>query len=111
MASYNTTIVSDAPPKSAIELAMERLRQQDAESGVETTSLTAAQTSAIADARRAYEAQVAECRILHEAALQTAFEPDAHVQLEANYRRDLSRFVSDRDRKIKRIRNSPDVTD
>jgi hypothetical protein len=83
---------------------MEKLRQQDAASGAETTALSKAQTDAIAEARRAYEAQVAECRILHESALATAVDPDARAQLEANYRRDLSRFASDRDRRIKKIR-------
>ena len=32
--------MSDAPPKSAVELAMEKLAQQDVESGAEATSLT-----------------------------------------------------------------------
>ena len=93
-------MVSDQPPKSAVELAMERLRQKDAEAGVETTPMTAAQKEAIAEAQRAYEAQVAECRILHNSALLTTADPEARRELEANYRRDMARFASDRDRKI-----------
>lgn len=79
---------------------MERLRQKDAESGIETTSMTEAQKEAIAEARRTYDAQLAECRILHDSALLTTVEPEARRELDANYRRDLARFASDRDRKI-----------
>ena len=104
MGSYNTAIMSDAPPKTALELAMEKLKQQDAEAGIEATSLTDAQTTAIAEARRAYEAQVAECRILHDSDMLTTLEPDARAELEAHYRRDLARSASDRDRAIEKIR-------
>ena len=103
--------MSDKPPKSTVELVMERLRQQDAASGIEITPLTESQTAAIADARRTYEAQVAECRILHESAMRAAVEPDTRAEFEANYRRDLSRFTTDRDRKIERIRKESDGTD
>ena len=83
---------------------MERLRQKDAESGVEATSLTDAQTEAINEVRRSYDAQLAECRILHDSALLTTVEPEARQELEANFRRDLAWFASDRDRKIDAIR-------
>tara|TARA_B100001123_G_C15327262_1_gene1029970 strand:+ start:3704 stop:4006 length:303 start_codon:yes stop_codon:yes gene_type:complete len=96
--------MSDAPPKTAVELALERLRQQDAESGVEEVQLTARQTEELSAAHRHYEAQVAECKILHQAALQTTLEPDARAELDANYRRDMSQFSADRDRKTKKIR-------
>ncbi len=92
--------MSGAPPKSAVELVMERLRQKDAESGVKATPLTNTQIETIAEARRICEARIAECRILHDAALLTILEPEALQELEANYRRDLARFASDRDRKI-----------
>ena len=98
--------MTNVPPKSAIELAMERLEREDAEAGINTPSLTNQQISAIADAKRSYEAQVAECRILHESAMLTTFEPNARAELEANYRRDLSRAASDRDSKIEKIRKS-----
>ena len=42
---------------------MERLRKKDAEAGVQETTLTDAQREAIAEARRVYEARVAERRI------------------------------------------------
>ena len=99
----------NSPPKSAIELVMERLKQQDAESGVDAAPLTEAQTSAIAEARRTYDAGVAECRILHESALRTTHDPEARQGLDANYRRDLARLTTDRDRKIDKIRGEPDA--
>ena len=93
-----------ATPKSAVELVMERLRQKDAEAGIETTVLTDSQKNVIADARRTYDAQCAECRILYDSTLITVLEPDRRAELAANYRRDLGRFTSDRDRKIEAVR-------
>ena len=87
---------------------MEKLRRQDEADGVETVALTAAPREAIAEVRRAYEAQVAECRILHQSALAAAVEPAAREEVEANHRRDLGRFATDRDRKIARIREDGD---
>ena len=87
---------------------MEKLRRQDEADGVETVALTAAQREAIAEVRRAYEAQVAECTILHQSALAAAVEPAAREEIEANHRRDLGRFATDRDRKIARIREDGD---
>ena len=83
---------------------MEKLKQQDADAGLEANPLTPAQAAAIADARRTYDAHVAEARILHESATQTTIDPDARAELDANYRRDLSRFAGDRDKKIDKIR-------
>ena len=95
--------MSDAP-KSALELALAKLDQQDAENGVEATPLTDAQAGAIAGVRRTYEAHAAESRILHQSALATTPDPGAPEELETNQRRDMARFASDRDRKIERIR-------
>ena len=96
--------MGDGAPKSAYELAMEKLKRQDEADGVEAVELTPAQIEAIADARRAYQARVAECRILHRSALTGAADVQALQELEANHRRDLARFASDRDKRIERIR-------
>ena len=98
--------MSDAPPKSAVELAMEKLKRQDAETGVEARVLSDDQKAAIADARRDYEAKVAECRILSDASRATAVDPEALRELEENYQRDLSRIASARDKKIREITES-----
>lgn len=91
-------------PKSAYELAMERLKKKDAEQGVVEKKLTDAQKAAIAEARSVYEARVAERQILHRDKLLMTFDPAAVEVLEQEYRRDLERFGTDRDAKIKRIR-------
>ena len=94
----------DKPLKSAIELAMERLRKKDADAGIESKPLTDAQKAAIAEARNVCEAKVAESEVLHQSTLRRVFDPAEREALETEYRRDRERFVSDRDAKIERIR-------
>ena len=94
----------DQAPKSALELAMERLRKQDAEAGIVDTPLTDEQKAAIGDARNFCEAKLAELRILHQSKLARTIEPDARALLEEGYRRDAQRLTDDRDRRIQRIR-------
>ena len=95
--------MSDAP-KSAIDIVMERLRKKDAEAGTEQRPLTDAQRAAIAEARRVYEAQAAERRIMHQSTVAGIFEPAELEERESELRRDLDRFERERDEKIKRIR-------
>jgi hypothetical protein len=97
-------IVSKDAPKSAVELVMERLKQQDAGADVEATTLTDDQKEAIAAARRDYEAKVAEAEILFHSKLAAAFDPEARQELEANHRRDVGQSASTRDRKIAAVR-------
>jgi hypothetical protein len=59
-------MAGDEAPKSAYELAMERLRKKDAEEGVERRPLTDAQRTAIAEVRNFYEAKLAEIEVLHQ---------------------------------------------
>lgn len=96
--------MSNGAPKSALELVMERLRRKDAESGIEEQKLTDAQKEAIAEARSVYEARVAERQILHRGSVLKTFDPQEREKLDEEYRRDLDRFASDRDAKIRRIR-------
>ena len=91
-------------PKSAVELVMERLKQQDVGADVEATTLTDDQKEAIAAARRDYEAKVAEAEILFHSKLAAAFDPEARQELEANHRRDVGQSASTRDRKIAAVR-------
>ena len=91
-------------PKSAYELAMERLKKKDAEQGVVEQKLTEAQKAAIAEARSIYEARVAERQILHREKQLTTFDPAAIEVIDEEYRRDLERFAYDRDARIKKIR-------
>jgi hypothetical protein len=96
--------VTDEAPKSAYELAMERLRKKDRDEGVEEQPLTPEQRTAIAEARQVAEARLAEREILYQAAIRRVADPDAAATLEDEYRRDRERVASDRDEKIARIR-------
>jgi len=93
-------------PKSAYELAMERLRQKDREAGVEERPLTEQQKAAIADARQVYQARMAEREILHRDALQKARSPEEVEKLDSELARDRDRLASDRDRKIAEIKQT-----
>ena len=91
-------------PRSALEIVMERLRKKDADAGIEEKPISDEQRAAIADARSIYDARVAERRIMHQSALLTVFDPAEREQLEQLFRRDLERLESDRDARIRRIR-------
>jgi hypothetical protein len=91
-------------PKSALELAMERLRKKDADAGVVEQKLSDAQKAAIAEARSVYEARVAERQILYRQKQLITADPGELTTMEDEYRRDMDRFASDRDAKIRKIR-------
>ena len=95
--------MSDAP-KSALELVMERLRKKDADAGVAGPALTDAQRAAIAEARSVYEARVAERRIMHQSAAVRTLDPQERQALDDELRRDLERFESEREGKVRKIR-------
>jgi hypothetical protein len=96
--------MADDAPKSAYELAMERLRQKDREEGVIERPLTEEQKTAIAEARKVYEAKVAEREILHRDALGKARSAEEVAKLNDELARDRDRFARDRDRKLAEIR-------
>ena len=100
--------MTDEAPKSAYELAMERLRQRDADEGIEERAVSDAQKAEIAEARRVHAAKTAEAEILYKSKLMTTFEPDELAKLEEQHRRDLARIQTDLDRKLKKIRAEPD---
>lgn len=95
--------MSDAP-KSALELAMERLKQKDAEAGITHTPLTDDQRAAIAEARSVCEARIAERRIMHQSQTAGFSDPQAQEQQQEALRRDIAQLESDRDAKIRAIR-------
>lgn len=95
--------MSEGAPKSAYELAMERLRKQDEEAGVTRRELTEADKAAIAEIRSFYQAKIAEIELRHGSAA-AIFDPAERQTLDAEYRRDRERLTEERDRKIERIR-------
>ena len=94
----------DDRPKTAYEIAMERLRKKDTEAGVTERPLTDEQKAAIAEARQVHDAKVAEREILHQAALRGASTHEEIERLNEELRRDRERLASARDRKISEIR-------
>jgi len=96
--------MADDAPKTAYELAMERLRRKDGEAGSEDRPLSDAQKAAIAELRQFYKAKGAELEILHRSALGKASTREEIDQLNENLRRDNERLASERDRKIAEIR-------
>jgi hypothetical protein len=93
-------------PKSAYELAMERLRRKDAEAGVAEKALTGDQKAQIAEARSRAEARIAELKILHASRTAGLFDPLEREAADAELRREIERVTEERDRAIARIRES-----
>ena len=98
--------MSDGAPKSALELAMARLKKQDAEQGVSERPLSEDQKNEIAEVRQTYSARLAQEEILFKSKVAGVFEYDARQALEDNYRRDVERLNHERDRKIEKIRSA-----
>jgi hypothetical protein len=96
--------VDDTPPKSSVELAMERLRKRDADAGIEPLLLTEEQKEAITEIRNFYGAKLAELEILQESRLRKTFDPAEHETIESESRRDRERLTTERDAKIAKIR-------
>ena len=97
--------MSDAP-KSALELVMERLKKKDADAGITEKPLTDEQRAAIAEARSVYDARVAERRIMHHSGPSERWTPQERQTLDDALRRDLERFESDRESKVRKIREA-----
>ena len=95
----------DAPLKSAYELAMERLRAEDREAGVEESQpLTPKQKKAIAELRSKAKASLAELEILHRKELAAAADSEALTKLEEQYEIDRRRVESSLESGIERVR-------
>jgi hypothetical protein len=95
---------SDDSPKSAVELAMERLRRKDAEAGIEERAVTAEQKAQIAEVQSVYASKVAEAEILYKSKLMTGLDPESRAKLDEQHRRDLDRLNSEKERKLAKIR-------
>jgi hypothetical protein len=91
-------------PKTAYEIAMERLRREDAAAGVEEREVSKEQKEEIAEIKRVYAAKAAEAEILYRSKLMSAFEPEERAKLEQGHRRDLERIKEDQERKLSKLR-------
>jgi hypothetical protein len=100
--------MSDDKPRSAVELAMERLRKRDADSGAVERAVTDEQKAEISEARSVHASKVAELEILHRSKMRAPFEPAERARAEDDYRRELQRLNEDLERKIEKIRAKGD---
>ena len=91
-------------PKSAFELAMERLNAEDREAGTRETPLSPKQKEAIAEARRIASAGLAEREILFKDVMRKTADPDARAAAEREYQIDRQRINDDCERALEGIR-------
>jgi len=98
--------MSDAP-KSAWEIALEKLQQQDRERGTAAPGpLSDDQKKEIASVRQRYQAKMAEAEILHNDERRKALQdPDALAKVEEEYRIERRRIDDARERDIERVRS------
>jgi hypothetical protein len=95
----------DHKPKTAYEVAMERLKAEDREAGGgDDKPLNPEQKERIAEARRVASARLAEREILFRDAMKKTFEPEAREKAEAEYKVDRQRIQDDCERAVANIR-------
>ena len=98
--------MEDDKPRSAVEIAMARLKQRDAESGVVDRTTTDEQKAALAEARSVHAAKVAELQILQRSKLSGLFDPADRDRVDAEHRDELRRLADDLERRIGKIRRT-----
>lgn len=96
--------MSDGAPKSAYELAMERLRKKDEEAGIVRREVSEEAKARIAEVRSLYQAKLAETELRYQANAAKIVDPGERAGLDAEYRRDRERLTDERERKIEKIR-------
>lgn len=96
---------NDAPPKSAYELAMERLTAEDREKGIEMRPLSDAQKQEIAALRQKAKAGLAELEILRTKSISEAGgDPKTLAEIDEHYEVDRSRIESRLEDDVARIK-------
>lgn len=96
--------MNDDAPKSALELAIARLKQKDAAAGSVEAPLTDAQKAEIADVRQLYAARRAQAEIMHKASLASAVDVEGLARLHEEFRRDTDRMQRELEEKVAAIR-------
>ena len=91
-------------PKTAFELAMERLKAEDKEAGTKETPLSPKQKKAIAEARRVASSRLAEREILFRDSMKKTPDPEMREKAESEYHVDRQRINDDCERAIEGIR-------
>jgi hypothetical protein len=93
-------------PKSAYEIALEKLKRQDQERGEKPpATLNERQKKAIAEIRSKYDARLAEREILFKAEREKVMaDPDVLEKIEEEYARERRHLEEQRDREITAVR-------
>jgi hypothetical protein len=94
-------------PKSAFELAMERLDAEDREAGTKEITLSPEQKEAIAEARRVASSRLAEREILFRDSMKRTPDPELREKAESEYQIDRQRIHDDCERAVDAIRRGP----
>jgi hypothetical protein len=95
----------DAAPKSAYELAMERLQAQDRRAGIEPRPLNDDQKKRIAAKRQHAKAKLAELEILRGKSIGEAMgDPEKLAEIDRHYEVDRQRINSRLEDDVRRIR-------
>jgi hypothetical protein len=90
--------------KTAYELAMERLRKQDREAGIEARTVTDEQKAEIAEVRRVYKARIAQEEVMFESKLRASLDPGERETFQLQLRHERERLTSEQEAKIEKIR-------
>jgi len=96
--------MNDDAPKSALEVAMARLRKKDVEAGSVEIALSEAQKAEIAEVRQMYAARRAQAEIMHNASLASAVDIEGLGRLHDEFRRDTDRMARELEEKVAAIR-------
>ena len=91
----------DDAPKSAVELAMEKLR---ARGDYEEVKLTDKQKAEIADIRSRCRARIAELEIQHEGTLRAVGSFEEAEVLRAELKKEKGRLEEEMERKVSKVR-------
>jgi hypothetical protein len=99
-------MTADQEPKSAYEIAMERLRARDRAAGVdEPKKLTPEQKDRIAELRREAKARIAELEIFRSGKIaEAAGDPEKLAQVEEHFRIDQERVQSRMEAEIRKVK-------
>ncbi len=95
--------MSEDEPKSAIELAMEKLRARD---DFAETPLTDGQKAEIADTRNLYRAKIAELEIHEEAKMKQVATLEELETLKEALAKEKARLNQEMENKVQKIRNT-----
>ena len=90
-------------PKSAFELAMEKLK---ARGGYEERKLTNEQKAAIADIRSRYRARIAEVEIQHQSKLSSVTSYEELDKVKTELARDKERLGAEMEEKVEEVRSA-----